>query len=334
NYVLDNFYKNTPDGLIGNEDCGQMSAWYVLGSLGMYAVTPGNPEWTTIKPYFSKVKVKLEDGTKLKITEDEPASRYAGLKKVQQQKPPYHNIVPVPVIESDKKSFRESGSVTVRAFNVPRQLRYLPMYKVETGDRKDIGFSLYKAPINITSSGKIYAFSVDSEDGMKTSDTIVATYVKKPNDYTISLQSTYNPQYHAGGPEGLLDGIYGTDNWRKGDWQGYQGQDFEAVVDLGKIKAIKNISTDFLQDSRSWILMPAKVEYSSSEDGIHFTQLKSVGNTIDPHLSETVIKDFPADVNAKARYIKVKAYNFGTLPPWHQGAGGQAFIFVDEIRIE
>jgi putative alpha-1,2-mannosidase len=40
-YILDNFYKNAPDGLIGNEDCGQMSAWYVLSSMGIYQVTPG-----------------------------------------------------------------------------------------------------------------------------------------------------------------------------------------------------------------------------------------------------------------------------------------------------
>jgi predicted alpha-1,2-mannosidase len=41
-YILEKFYTNTPDGLIGNEDCGQMSAWYVLSSLGFYAVTPGS----------------------------------------------------------------------------------------------------------------------------------------------------------------------------------------------------------------------------------------------------------------------------------------------------
>ncbi len=334
-YILDNFYKNTPDGLIGNEDCGQMSAWYVLSSLGMYAVTPGNPEWTTNKPYFSKIKVRLEDGSQLKITTGQPAPKNAGIKRKPQPAPPYNEIVPVPVIETDKKSFRDSASVVIRSYNIPRQLRYLPMYKMETEDRKDEGFSIYNQPLNITTSGKIYAFSVDSEDSMKTSDTIVATFVKKPNDYTIALQSTYNPQYHAGGPEGLIDGIYGTENWRKGDWQGYQGQDFEAVVDLGKIKTIQTISANFLQDSRSWILMPAKVEYATSEDGIHFTFLKTIANTVDPHIGDTVIKDFPASVNpVKARFVKVKATNFGTLPQWHQGSGGQAFIFIDEIRIE
>jgi putative alpha-1,2-mannosidase len=45
-YILDNFYKNAPDGLIGNEDCGQMR-WYVLSSMGIYQVTPGS-DWQTI----------------------------------------------------------------------------------------------------------------------------------------------------------------------------------------------------------------------------------------------------------------------------------------------
>ena len=62
-YILDEFYKNSPDGLICNEDCGQMSAWYVLSAMGVYNVTPGNRNfnWTVIEPYFDEIKVKLEN---------------------------------------------------------------------------------------------------------------------------------------------------------------------------------------------------------------------------------------------------------------------------------
>ena len=58
------------------------------------------------------------------------------------------------------------------------------------------------------------------------------------SNYTINIKSKYNPQYHAGGDEGLIDGIFGSENWRKGDWQGYQGQDFEAIIDLQEVKKI------------------------------------------------------------------------------------------------
>jgi hypothetical protein len=46
------------------------------------------------------------------------------------------------------------------------------------------------------------------------------------------------------------------------------------------------------------------------------------------------LKELTTNLNAKAQYVKVKAYNFGTLPQWHQGAGGEAYIFVDEITVK
>jgi len=149
-------------------------------------------------------------------------------------------------------------------------------------------------------------------------------------------QCQYNPQYHAGGPEGLLDGILGTENWRKGDWQGYQSQDFEAVVDLQESKEITEISARFLQDQRSWIVMPTKVEYFISEDNVNFTYFGSVNNTLDPKLEENTILNFTSNETKgkKARYVKVIAKNFGKLPEWHQGFGGDAFIFIDEITIK
>jgi hypothetical protein len=174
------------------------------------------------------------------------------------------------------------------------------------------------------------------DNSLYKSNTISATFFKKPNNYSINIKSVYNPQYHAGGPEGLLDGILGTENWRKGDWQGYQSQDFEAVVDLKEVKNINEISVRFLQDQRSWILMPTKVDYYISEDNVNFTFFGSVNNTLDPKLEENTILNFTSNETKgkKARYVKVIAKNFGKLPEWHQGAGGDAFIFVDEILVK
>lgn len=170
---------------------------------------------------------------------------------------------------------------------------------------------------------------------LESSNTISATFFKKPNNYTINIKSKYNPQYHAGGDDGLLDGIFGTTNWRKGDWQGYQSQDFEAVIDLQEIKSVKSFNSNYLQDSRSWILMPTKVEYYTSTDNVNFTFVGSVQNTIDPKETENTIKNFSfqTDDAIKTRYVKIIAKNFGKLPDWHQGFGGDAFIFIDEITI-
>jgi hypothetical protein len=68
----------------------------------------------------------------------------------------------------------------------------------------------------------------------ESSTTTTARLYKKPNQWKISIQSVYNKQYDAGGDEGIIDGQHGTTNWRSGGWQGYQGQDFTCVLDLGK----------------------------------------------------------------------------------------------------
>ena len=59
---MDEFYKPTPDGLIGNEDCGQMSAWYILSASGFYPVAPGNPVYDFGTPLFPEIKYNLENG--------------------------------------------------------------------------------------------------------------------------------------------------------------------------------------------------------------------------------------------------------------------------------
>ena len=61
-YILNKFYTNKPDGLIGNEDCGQMSAWYVMSSLGFYPVNPSNGVYVFGSPLFDKATISLPDG--------------------------------------------------------------------------------------------------------------------------------------------------------------------------------------------------------------------------------------------------------------------------------
>ncbi len=62
--ILETIYDDTPDGISGNEDCGQMSAWYILSSMGFYPVTPGSPVYNIGTPIFNKVTIHLENGKK------------------------------------------------------------------------------------------------------------------------------------------------------------------------------------------------------------------------------------------------------------------------------
>lgn len=73
-FIMDEFYTNKPDGIIGNEDCGQMSAWYILSSLGFYQVNPMNGLYVFGSPLFDKASIKLPDN-KLFIVESENNSK-------------------------------------------------------------------------------------------------------------------------------------------------------------------------------------------------------------------------------------------------------------------
>ncbi len=61
--ILYHFYKPIPEGIIGNEDCGQMSAWYVLNALGIYQLAPGNPEFIIGRPLIDEASIKVPDGS-------------------------------------------------------------------------------------------------------------------------------------------------------------------------------------------------------------------------------------------------------------------------------
>ncbi len=331
-FILDNFYKNLPDGLIGNEDCGQMSAWFVLSSMGIYNVTPGKPEWETTTPYFDEVKIHLEDGTTRTITKNSTAAelKKLGFENVNfKPEMKYSEMVSAPLIKGNRL-FDFQNEISIEGLHPKDKIFYMTMDESDANVRKR--HIPYKKPFKISKTTTVTAYA---ERNGQQSSIGTAVFNKRPNHWEIDIKSVYNPQYTAGGKFGLIDGIHGTENWRKGDWQGYQSQDFEAVVDLKMLQRLTKLSSTYLQDSRSWILMPTKVEYYLSSNNKDFFLVATVKNNVDAKNTENIIRDFSAEIlPTEARYVKVKAYNFGKLPQWHQGFGGDAFIFVDEIEIQ
>ncbi len=63
-YIMKEFYHDDPDGVIGNEDCGQMSAWYIFSSLGFYPVFPASQDYVLGSPLFDKATIRLPEGKK------------------------------------------------------------------------------------------------------------------------------------------------------------------------------------------------------------------------------------------------------------------------------
>lgn len=362
-------YLNKTDGLIGNEDCGQMSAWYVLSAMGLYQVCPGNEQYAIGTPVFKKITIHLENGKDFIISSKNLSSKNFYIQSCTLNGKAYSNsffthteimkggelnfkmdsvpnkswatadencpktiitsypVTPVPFIIAKSKAFDTSMQIELKSINTDQEI----FYSLD-GRNPDSSGILYTAPFIIDKTTKLKAFS--TQKGFGKSFTIDAEFFKVPGGRKIKIKSEYNPQYTAGGPEGLIDYIRGEKNFRLGAWQGYQGQDFEAVVDLGKKQDIKKIAAGFLQDVGSWIWMPTEVEYAVSSNGKDFTVVSTIKNDISPKDYSVSTKDFIAEVNVNCRYVRVIAKNYGTIPSWHLGAGGEAFIFIDEIIVE
>ena len=87
--VLHDLYLNAPDGICGNEDCGQMSAWFVFSAMGFYPVCPGTDQYVLGAPYFPYMKVRLENGKTFEVKADKVSDKNRYVKAVKLNGKPY-----------------------------------------------------------------------------------------------------------------------------------------------------------------------------------------------------------------------------------------------------
>ena len=90
--LLETMYDNQPDGLAGNEDCGQMSAWYVISALGFYAVDPVSGNYVFGTPLFDRASVELGDGKRLIVEAKRNAPEDKYIQSVTFNGKPYHKV--------------------------------------------------------------------------------------------------------------------------------------------------------------------------------------------------------------------------------------------------
>ncbi|MBU1098728.1 MAG: GH92 family glycosyl hydrolase [Bacteroidetes bacterium] len=90
--ILDEMYTDKRDGLCGNEDCGQMSSWYIFSSIGFYPVTPGSNEYVFGSPIFDKVTINFENGNKFVLNTKNNSKKNKYLKRIQLNDTEYNKL--------------------------------------------------------------------------------------------------------------------------------------------------------------------------------------------------------------------------------------------------
>nr|WP_321247397.1 GH92 family glycosyl hydrolase [uncultured Psychroserpens sp.] len=364
--ILTELYTNEPDGVSGNEDCGQMSAWYVFSSMGFYPVTPGSNQYIIGTPLFDKTTINLESGKQFTIAANNLSDTniyveqvYLNGKELNQSFIAHEDIISGGTLEfkmtdnpaiwgsregqEPKTEINEHLIVPVPfidkgdvAFKVETEVS-LGIVNSETKifySLNNSEFELYSAPFKISEAMTLKVYAIDG--GGHKSATVETHFYKIDPNLSITLDTKYANQYNAGGNDALIDGILGTQDFRTGTWQGYWDEDVIATVDLGSIKPISSIGINFLQDQGAWIFYPTEVECLVSKDGKQFKSIETTKIDAAFRNEDVLIKNTSFSIlSGNYRYVKIIAKKMGELPEWHLGYphDGRSWIFADEISI-
>jgi hypothetical protein len=356
--IMVQFYKPEPDGLIGNEDCGQMSAWYVFSAAGFYPVAPGSTTYAIGRPLFPEVRINVEYEKWFVVRALNVSDRNVYIQSAKLNGKPYNKsflshedlaaggelvlvmgprpnvrwgagrgnepvsridapeIVPVPEIRAAGQTFRERLQIDLISIDG----KPVDLFYTTDASEPSARSQRFTAPFFIEADTTVKALAI-AADGRR-SRVVTAKYHRIPHDWKLSLESRYSSQYTGGGDFALIDGIRGTANWSGGGWQGYQGKDFVAVLDLGSVQNVSKVGAGFLQDAGSWIWMPSRVEFELSLDGRSFDPAIAIANDVSEKQEGVVTRDFVKSIPPKqARYIRIRAMNLRA----------EGWVFIDEI---
>ena len=210
------------------------------------------------------------------------------------------------------------------------------IYYTTDGSRPTRGSEVYTSPVALDRSATVRAVVFDQWGEPYYSQRYVLLHGALGARVTLGSQpSTYREAYRAGGDGALTDGLLGSDeDYADGHWQGFQGCDLDAALDLGSSQKVETLTMRFLQLTRDWILSPQTVEVYTSRNGrswqlAHTQHFEPDFRTQQP----TVVTLRLRNLGLNTRHIRVVARNAGPLPSWHPSAGQPSYLFCDEIVV-
>lgn len=190
----------------------------------------------------------------------------------------------------------------------------------------------YTTPVKISSDG-LYTASLWMNNVEK-SKLSQQFYFNKATGKKVTLTKEPSSSYPGSGAFTLVDGVQNSKGLSLSrEFIGYNGEDCEALIDLGVTTPISTVTLHSFQANGSWIYAPKFFKVLASADGVTFTQM-GITDRVNPVGTKG---DLTMTVNQKAihaRYIKIVAGNYGKIPEGREGGGHLAWLFLDEIEIK
>lgn len=233
---------------------------------------------------------------------------------------------PKPSIKSG--IFTDSKELTFFVDDENAQIRY-----TIDGSEPNENSTLFSKPLNLDETKTIKAISVYGETKSELS---IVNFIKVLNIKSALLlnkpSSKYPAEYNG---YSLIDHELGNNDFHNSAWMGFEAEDFEAVIDLGKIRPFNKVTLSCLDNKNSWIYLPVKIEYFISNDNRKFEKIGSLelNDIKSPEIGNRALIEEKFE-NANTRYLKIIAKNINYCPKGDPGAGGKAWLFVDEILVK
>lgn len=152
------------------------------------------------------------------------------------------------------------------------------------------------------------------------------------------VKASFSPSAHrsytASGPSTLVDGLLGSESHHDRLWLGWDGVDAVIDLDLGEARTIREAGLHCMHSMRSWIMLPKEVKVEGSLDGASYFPIGTATHSVPDRESAIVLQWMTVKTQpVKVRHLRIRAVNHGRLPAWHLGAGGDSFIFADEVVV-
>jgi hypothetical protein len=239
-----------------------------------------------------------------------------------------YTMLPLPSIEAPFTVFTDSLK-----FSLSHPMKDVEMYYSLDGKNPQTEGIKYSGAVNITTTQDIKVVATNGKG--KWSDVISTSLIKSSKRWKIRYDYPYSKQYSSEGDNTLIDEQFGGEQFRNNFWLGFKTNDLIATIDLNESKPIHKVGINCLQDQTSWIWFPTEVLVEYSNDQTTWMPLGKAYPEKGVKEEGSFIQMFEVEAYGnQARYIRITAKNLRTCPSWHLGAGGEAFIFADEIEIK
>jgi hexosaminidase len=196
------------------------------------------------------------------------------------------------------------------------------------------GWKDYLVPLKFKKNTNLIVKEKNSKRKVVATKNLEFNFHKGLDKKTI-YKTNYNLSYQADKEKTLVNGIAGSKhNFRDGQWQGFYGTDIDVIIDLGEKTKFSELSSSYFQYHLSWILLPKSIEYLISNNGETFSRIFYKDQICNPMQEGKFKEQFSYHGEQSARYVRLKAKNYGTLPKQHPAAGSNSWVFIDEFIIQ